>query len=398
MADDRAVLVDHDAIGIGLDLDRPGATEAYDRIDPSLLATLQTLQGVLWVSRGGADGATQFRLALKEFLPAAAADPALAPLLPLMQARIASRALDALDLIRAGDDADGAAWALLAPLAPLVEAAVHRCGSEPVLRRWQPAALRAVLVAYEDDLYRRQGLAFERVPWLTLIAALGLRPGMPPNSVDERNALAGTLQNRGLARAGGGDLAGATRDYDRAIKLGEAIGKEHGAAWSVPLRNDLATTRFNRALAHLHNGNRAAAMTDVTACLAIQQPLVAALGAACPPAYRAVLDAALRLRAQLASTDGATPRRRSAIRRGAARLSRKRTACCVAAPPNSAGRHGAASYGRAGRRRSRMNYGSSPLSWRVTAAPRRRPRRRCCNCAMSAKPWSSCRRASWPAA
>jgi hypothetical protein len=121
-----------------LDQDRPGVA-AYDRIDPGLLVTLQRLQGVLWVSRGGG-GASHFRVALKEFLPAAKSDPGLAPLLPLMQARLASRALDAAEVLRAGEDADGAAWALLAPLAPLVEAAVHLCGSEPVMRRWEPAA------------------------------------------------------------------------------------------------------------------------------------------------------------------------------------------------------------------------------------------------------------------
>jgi len=38
--------------------------------------TLQTLQGVLWVWRGRG-GASHFRLALKEFLPAAKGDPKL---------------------------------------------------------------------------------------------------------------------------------------------------------------------------------------------------------------------------------------------------------------------------------------------------------------------------------
>jgi hypothetical protein len=40
------------AVGALLDLDRPQAV-AYDRIDLGLLVTLQTLQGVLWVWRGG---------------------------------------------------------------------------------------------------------------------------------------------------------------------------------------------------------------------------------------------------------------------------------------------------------------------------------------------------------
>jgi len=142
-----------------LDLDRPGAAASYDRIDPALLATLQTLQGVLWVWRGGG-GASHFRLALKEFLPAAKGDPKLAPLLPLMQTRIATRALDAIELIRRAEDADGAAWGLLVPLAPLVEAAAQLCGSEPVVRRWRPNELAGLVLAHQDTL-ENQGLALE---------------------------------------------------------------------------------------------------------------------------------------------------------------------------------------------------------------------------------------------
>jgi hypothetical protein len=69
-----------------LDHDRPQAA-THDRIDAGLLFTLQTLQGVLWLSRAGV-GTTRFRLALKEFLPAATPDPEVGPLLRLMQARL----------------------------------------------------------------------------------------------------------------------------------------------------------------------------------------------------------------------------------------------------------------------------------------------------------------------
>jgi hypothetical protein len=120
-----------------LDLDRPQA-EAHDRIDPGLLATLQMLQGVLWVSRAG-EGATRFRLALKEFLPAAKDDPVVGPMLKLIQARVAARVLDVADQLIAGDDQTGEAWALLEPLAPLLEALVHLSGSEPIAQRCQPA-------------------------------------------------------------------------------------------------------------------------------------------------------------------------------------------------------------------------------------------------------------------
>ena len=89
-----------------LDRDRAQAA-AYDRIDPGLLLTLQTLRGVIWISRAS-EGATRFRLALKEFLPAAKADPIVGPMLPLMYARIAARAFDAAELLGAeGGDASG---------------------------------------------------------------------------------------------------------------------------------------------------------------------------------------------------------------------------------------------------------------------------------------------------
>jgi hypothetical protein len=124
--------------------------------------------GDVAVPAGGAMGmarrgrASLFRLALKEFLPAANGDPKLSPLLPLMQARIATRALDAIELIRSGEDADGAAWGFLAPMAPLVEAAVHLCGSDPVMRRWRPEELSSLLNVHKDALME-QGLALERV-------------------------------------------------------------------------------------------------------------------------------------------------------------------------------------------------------------------------------------------
>jgi hypothetical protein len=111
--------------------------------------------------------------------------------------------------------------------------------------------------------------------------------------------LPGRCRTGELPRPEGSDLAGAIADYDRAIGLMEAIGAALGAAWPVPLRNDLAMSFYNRALAHTRAGNRSAARADAGSCLAIQLPLVDALGTRCPPFYRAVLDAALELRARL---------------------------------------------------------------------------------------------------
>jgi hypothetical protein len=240
-----------------LDLDRPQA-ETHDRIDPGLLLTLQMLQGVLWGSRAD-EGATRFRLALKEFLPAAKDDPAVGPMLKLMQARVAARALDAADQITADDDQTDEAWALLEPLTPLIEALVHLSGSDPIAQRWNPADLVSLLVRRENAL-RDQGQALGRVPGLTLIAALGLPPSRhPPEAlpINQRNELAGSLQNRGNAKAGGGDLAGAIADYDAAISLMEDVRRRVGqAAWSSnpSWANTLSTARANRAMALERHG------------------------------------------------------------------------------------------------------------------------------------------------
>jgi tetratricopeptide (TPR) repeat protein len=277
-----------------LDLDRPGAAASYDRIDPGLLVTLQTLQGVLWVWRGGG-GASHFRLALKEFLPAAKGDPKLAPMLPLMHARIATRAFDAIELMRSGEDVDGTAWGLLAPLAPLVEAAVRLCSAEPVVRRWRPDELAALLRAHEEAL-RDQGLALERVPLFTLIAALGLRPGEAPAAPDERNDLAGWLQNRGLVKADGGDLAGAIADYDAAIGLREAIRDLLGEAWLVPLRDDLVSSLQNRGNARQNRGDLAGAIADYDAAIRLMKAIRDLPGEAWPVPLRNSLARVLQNR------------------------------------------------------------------------------------------------------
>jgi tetratricopeptide (TPR) repeat protein len=273
-----------------LDLDRPVAA-AYDRIDPGLLLTLQTLQGVLWVSRGAGD--SRFRLALKEFLPAAKGDPVVGPLLPLMQARMATRALDAVDLLREGKDQDGSVWTLFAPLAPLLEAAVHLSGSEPMRRRWRPEELVLLLRGY-DDARENQGFALERVPWLTLIAALGLPLEKQANS--DRHKLAAVLQHRGNAKVDGGALAGAITDYDAAITLCEAIRDELGDACPVPLRNDLAVVLQNRGMAKADGGDLAGAITDYDAAITLREAIRGELGDAWPVPLRNDLAGTLQNR------------------------------------------------------------------------------------------------------
>src|SRR5262249_33523250 len=111
-----------------------------------------------------------------------------------------------------------------------------------------------------------KGHALARVPWLTLIAALVLPAlGDTAASTDEqRSDLAGVLVSRGIAKADGGDLAGAIADYDAAIGLLEAIRDALGAAWPVPLQNDLAASLGNRGTAKCHSADLAARLPITT--------------------------------------------------------------------------------------------------------------------------------------
>jgi hypothetical protein len=66
------------------------------------------------------------------------------------------------------------------------------------MRRWRPGELAPLLRAHQAAP-ENQGLALERLPCSTLIAALGFRPGEAPASPDKRNILAAVLQDRGIA-------------------------------------------------------------------------------------------------------------------------------------------------------------------------------------------------------
>jgi len=265
-----------------LDLDRPEA-EAHDRVDPGLLLALQMLQGVLWVSRAGA-GATRFRLALKEFLPAAKDDTVVGPMLKLMQARVAAHGLDAADQLTAGDDPSGAAWTLLEPLAPFIEALVHLSNSDPIAKRWNPAEFVSLLVQ-RDDALRDQGHALQRLSGLTLVAALALPPSRhPPEAIpiEQRTNLASSLQNRGTAKAHAGDLGGAIADYDAALGLMQAIRGELGEAWPIPMQNELAGLLQNRGTAKAHAGDLGGAIADFDSAIALREAIRAKLGEAWP--------------------------------------------------------------------------------------------------------------------
>lgn len=129
----------------GLSLDTLQALLLHDRpgraYSPELLLILQQMQGVLAIHRG--DGASRFRIGLKDLGPAVERDEALAPMIPRAHLRLAVTALEALeaaDQARAGgkapvDQLPG--WALFDELAPYLDAALALAGCEPLAARWR---------------------------------------------------------------------------------------------------------------------------------------------------------------------------------------------------------------------------------------------------------------------
>jgi hypothetical protein len=103
-----------------------------------------------------------------------------------------------------------ALWQVLLDLAPYGGAAVRLGGAEMAGAGWDHARL-ARLVWTRKIVLDDRGIALGQVPILTLLA--GWRapsPGLELADLDPaaRNDLPNSLQNRGLAKAGGGDLAG----------------------------------------------------------------------------------------------------------------------------------------------------------------------------------------------
>ena len=256
-----------------LDRDRPGAA-AYDRIDPGLLFTLQTLQGVIWVLRAG-EGTTRFRLALKEFLPAAKADPVVGPMLPSMHARIATRALDAAELLNTENGREP--WEFFRPLSPLVEAAVHLSDSQIIVRRWRPAELVCFYVIL-DNVLKARAETHGRIYLLTLMASWQLRLPLESLPIDERNNFAQTLLDRGSAKAGNSDLAGAMADYEASIGIRMAIRSAMAADWPIAFQDDLAECLGRRATVSMDAGNFARALVDHDAAITLRQAICAAMG------------------------------------------------------------------------------------------------------------------------
>ncbi|MCP4168356.1 MAG: hypothetical protein GY759_21025, partial [Chloroflexi bacterium] len=250
-----------------LDMDRPQANTVYDRIDPGLHLLLETLQGVLWISRADR-GVSRFRLALKAFLPVA--QEKLGAQMQLAHARLVHRVMEQAQTMIESDDLPVLSddrWRVLGELAPFGVASVALSQAQTAERCWDVTPLLQ-LYYNRDDALEARGLSLDRVSGLTQIIAW--RAPVHDQRLQAleplaKNALAGSLQNRGIAKGDNGDLSGAITDYDAAIKLYQAIRDAQGSAWSIPYQNDLAGSLQNRGLAKGDNGDLSGAITDYDA-------------------------------------------------------------------------------------------------------------------------------------
>lgn len=290
-----------------LDLDRPAAG-AYDRIDPGLLITLQTLQGVLRVTRPGR-GATHFRLALKEFLPAAERDPLLGPRLSLMHARLATAMLDAADDLAFDSEAIGTdnVCQTLVALTPLAPLSVTLCESEPVQLRWNGSgfldAARAVATSLEGFSKSKSIAEYDSaLAVMECLRAILLPRGEWFNSLSRPMSFA--YVQRGNRLVGIDSSMRAIADYDNAIHI-EEQSRINSEGASEFFGDQLGVAYAFRASAKLRLGDLSIATMDADSAVALLEPVVVSLGTDCPPFYRQVLDFARSVRELLPDSGSA---------------------------------------------------------------------------------------------
>ncbi|RMF07749.1 MAG: hypothetical protein D6773_03210, partial [Alphaproteobacteria bacterium] len=199
-------------------------------VDPLLMLRLERIQGVLWASRGG-EATTRFRIGLKDLLPVLQADDEMGRRIRRAHARLASEALDLVARLSAEDMEIGEADAgALQVLVPLLEASVVLGGSEPVAERFkrEGGKARDVLLRLQRELAAR-GHGSGRAALWSQVMALCWHPrgaALMDLPLEQRNELAGSLTNRGVARATQGNLARAIADLDAAIEIREALRQE----------------------------------------------------------------------------------------------------------------------------------------------------------------------------
>ena len=68
-----------------------------------------------------------------------------------------------------------------------------------------------------------------------------------------------------------GDLAGAIADYNAGIDLRQAIRTAMGNAWPIPWQNELAGSLQNRGIAKAQSGDLAGALADFNAGIDLRQ-------------------------------------------------------------------------------------------------------------------------------
>lgn len=272
-----------------------------DRYEPQLVLDLQEIQGALWIARAG-DGRSRYRIALKEFGAAAAADPQLGPILARASGELAARTLDAAEALKEAEDAPPPSdAALFEELLPYLGGAIAGADAadQPILA----ARRRALNVA--GLMWSRSGAVGKRsgpealVAWWSLAMAevMDDRESEAPEFflteryriitdalVDQHYRLTAYLDNRGHAknRSVKYGLDAALADFDASITLRDNFRTRIGDVWLewTGLRKETATAYTARAeIKRIHIAySDQDTLADYTTAIAMLEDLRAYLG------------------------------------------------------------------------------------------------------------------------
>jgi tetratricopeptide (TPR) repeat protein len=177
------------------------------------------------------------------------------------------------------------------------EALLAGCGGEALAVSAQPALVNDLAAAYMNRGNSRQGQQDFAASVHDFDHAIELREALLAGCGGEAlavaaqpalvNDLAAAYMNRGNSRQGQQDFAAAVQDYDRAIKLFEALlagcGGEAKAVSAQPaLVNSLAGAYMNRGVARDSQQDFAAAVQDYEWAIKLFEALLAACGGEAP--------------------------------------------------------------------------------------------------------------------
>ena len=257
----------------GVPLDTLAKLIHYPDVDGHLLYVLLRLRPALGSWRGKAKGAAHYRLGLKGLTEAIAKHSKWCGPLRGTHRRLAKETLALFpdaepESTEEGDDHPikldrlryGYAHAALSKDSDVLD---EFLSSKPIANRILTSGSRAF----------KQSQLSHAVCWYSLTVLIGRQ--WPP---DRDNDLAAAYVNRGNARAIGTDLSGALEDYDRAIKLKEALRERLGEQWPPGWVNDLANAYMNRGNALTYSNNLSGALENYDRAIKLMERLREQLG------------------------------------------------------------------------------------------------------------------------